>query len=297
VQSGCVQGGVRDDSGAAAGFEEEGRGEEEGGEGGGFGGGDSEFAEEAVLFGVGTGSEVKGVGIAEADAVAEGEAPEAVDGDDVAIGIAEVVDEVTGGGVEGGDGAVAEVGDEEVAAELAGGGGDGHFPGGVEVAAVVEFTYKGTAFTGDQAAIAQGDNFLSIIVPEIMATQAYQNNGAIVIWDDESEGGDSGNFAIPEIVISPLAKGNAFARNVEMNHSSDIKTMEEIFGLGGTLNNTLPANEPYGGTAGLNAVSTANDLSSLFVAGAIPSAVPEPSSIGLLGVAGVALIARRRKNA
>ena len=53
------------------------------------------------------------------------------------------------------------------------------------------FTYNGTHYTGDQAAVAQGDNFLSMIVPQIMASQAYKNNGAIVIWFDETEGGDT----------------------------------------------------------------------------------------------------------
>src|SRR5262249_13538667 len=40
------------------------------------------------------------------------------------------------------------------------------------------FTYNGTHYTGDQASIAEGDNFLSIIIPEIMASKAYKNNGA-----------------------------------------------------------------------------------------------------------------------
>src|SRR5690349_18737234 len=84
------------------------------------------------------------------------------------------------------------------------------------------FTYQGVHYTGDQAAIAIGDNFLSQIIPQIMATPAYQDNGMIVIWWDESEGGDRTNRTIPEIVISPLAKGNAYASPVEMNHSSDI---------------------------------------------------------------------------
>src|SRR5207253_1301259 len=48
--------------------------------------------------------------------------------------------------------------------------------------------YKG--LTGDAANIKQGDDYLAQIVPTIMASQAYQNNGAIVIWNDESEGGD-----------------------------------------------------------------------------------------------------------
>ena len=37
-----------------------------------------------------------------------------------------------------------------------------------------------------------------------MASEAYKDNGAIIIWWDESEGGDTTNYTIPEIVISPL---------------------------------------------------------------------------------------------
>src|SRR4029077_5956111 len=77
------------------------------------------------------------------------------------------------------------------------------------------FTYRGTSYTGDQAAIAVGDNFLSILIPKIMASPAYQDHGVIVIWWDESEGGDTTNFTIPEIIISPMAKGNAYASTME----------------------------------------------------------------------------------
>jgi hypothetical protein len=132
------------------------------------------------------------------------------------------------------------------------------------------FTYLGKHYTGDQAAVAQGDNFLSHIVPEIMASPAYQSNGVIVIWWDESEGGDTSNYTLPEIIISPLAKGNAYASTVPLNHSSDIKTMEEILDLG-TLTNTIPVAETnvFGG---YNNVTTVNDLSDLFQPGTIPVA-------------------------
>lgn len=132
------------------------------------------------------------------------------------------------------------------------------------------FTYQGVHYTGDQASIAQGDNFLSQIVPQIMATPEYQSNGVIVIWWDESENGDDTNHTIPEIVISPLAKGNAYASSVVMNHSSDIKTMEEIFGLS-FLNNPIPINETNN-FGGYNNVATVNDLSDLFAGGVIPAA-------------------------
>ena len=126
------------------------------------------------------------------------------------------------------------------------------------------FTYKGAAYTGDQAAVAQGDNFLSIVVPQIMASQAYKNNGAIVIWFDETEGGDTGAETLAEIVISPLAKGNAYDSTLTYTHSSDLKSLQELFGVPG----------PGGPFLGGAKAPGTNDLSDLFVPG-----VFTPSSI------------------
>jgi hypothetical protein len=121
------------------------------------------------------------------------------------------------------------------------------------------FTYKGTHYTGDQASIAEGDNFLSIIVPEIMASKAYKHNGAIVIWYDETEGGDTSDYTLPEIVISKQAKGNAFESTQTYTHSSDLKTMEEFFGV----------YAPGGGFLGDANTPGTNDLSDLFKPGAL----------------------------
>jgi hypothetical protein len=146
------------------------------------------------------------------------------------------------------------------------------------------FTYNGVHYTGDQANIAQGDNFLSQIVPQIEASQAYKNDGAIVIWWDETEGGDDPSRTIGEIVISPDAKGNAFTNNILYTHSSDLLTMQEIFNVGPCL---------------LDACN-APDLSNLFIAGAIPNqitnnVVPEPVSGMLLlsGLVSLGLMRRR----
>ena len=138
------------------------------------------------------------------------------------------------------------------------------------------FTYHGSHYTGDQAAVAQGDNFLSMIVPMIMSSAAYKNGGAIVIWYDETEGGDTKQFTLPEIVISPFAKGDAYDSTLTYTHSSDLKTMEELFGVHGPNGSFLgDANTP--GT---------NDLSDLFVAGSV---VPEPSSLVLYAIGAACL--------
>ena len=126
--------------------------------------------------------------------------------------------------------------------------------------------YKG--LTGDPAKILQGDDFLRQVIPVIMASHAYQENGVIIIWWDESESdatGDNGddlNHSIGEIVISkhahPNVNGLPYASPVFFTHSSDLRTMQEIFHVG-----------PFLGDA---ANPNTNDLSDLFQPGAIVSA-------------------------
>ena len=122
--------------------------------------------------------------------------------------------------------------------------------------------------TGDAANIKQGDNFLSIVVPQIMASAAYRDHGAIIIWWDEAEGDgvagdnpDDLNHTVGEIVISPLAHPNVngvpFASQVLLSHSSDLRTMQKIFHV------TKPIF--------LGDATNANDLSSLFADGVISS--------------------------
>ncbi len=149
-----------------------------------------------------------------------------------------------------------------------------------------DFTYNGVTYKAgtDQQAIAMGDNFLSKIIPQIMASQAYKNNGAIVIWFDETEGGDDATRTLGEIVISQLAKGNAYNSTLNYTHSSDLKTLQEVFGVAGS---------GFLGDAGSPGT---NDLSDLFVPGVIPASVPEPSSIVMtaLGLVGAVAFGRRR---
>jgi len=123
--------------------------------------------------------------------------------------------------------------------------------------------YKG--LTGDPAKILQGDDFLRQVIPVIMASHAYTENGAIIIWWDESEkdgvagdNPDDFHHTIGEIVISKHAHKNVnglpYASPVNFTHSSDLRTMQEIFHVG-----------PFLGDA-----ANATDLSDLFQPGAIP---------------------------
>jgi phosphatidylinositol-3-phosphatase len=126
------------------------------------------------------------------------------------------------------------------------------------------FTYHGVHYTGDQAAIAEGDHCLSIIIPRIMASSAYQDHGLIIIWTDETEHSDDTNSTIADIIISPLAKGNAYASSVVYSHSSDLKTMDEIFGLD-LQTNAIPARDINAFGTGYNTVVSANDLGDMFM--------------------------------
>jgi hypothetical protein len=107
---------------------------------------------------------------------------------------------------------------------------------------------------GSTDLIAQGDQWLSQNIPIIMASPAYKNNGVIMVVWDETEGGDSSQFTIPFFLISPLAKAG-FSNNTLYTHSSTLKTLEEIEGVG-----------PFLGGAANPGV---NDLSALFLPGVL----------------------------
>lgn len=97
--------------------------------------------------------------------------------------------------------------------------------------------------------LAQADTWLSQQVPQILDSPAYQNGGALFItWDEGTwDKGVGSDGPIGMIVLSPDAK-HGYANSIYYTHSSTLRTLEEIFGVGPLL----------GGAA------NATDLSDLF---------------------------------
>ena len=122
--------------------------------------------------------------------------------------------------------------------------------------------YPNSGSTADAARIAQGDNFLARIVPLIMSSDAYKDHGIIVLWWDESEGGDDPNRTLPFMVISKDAhrnvNGKPYSNTIQYSHSSFLRTMQEIFDV-----------DPRHGFPFLGDANNATDLSDLFERGAI----------------------------
>ncbi len=100
--------------------------------------------------------------------------------------------------------------------------------------------------------IKQGDDWLAKWIPIIQQSAAYRNGGAIVLTWDEAElaHGCLGNCEIGMIVLSPLAKGGGYSNTIPYDHSSTLKTIQEIFQLSPLLR--------HAGDSGVN------DLSDLF---------------------------------
>jgi len=74
--------------------------------------------------------------------------------------------------------------------------------------------------------IKLGDTWLSVNVPLILRSTAYQSGAVFITWD-EGEGGDG---PIGMIVLSPFAK-HGYSGWIRYNHGATLRTMEIIFGL------------------------------------------------------------------
>jgi phosphatidylinositol-3-phosphatase len=89
--------------------------------------------------------------------------------------------------------------------------------------------------------ITEGDTWLAKNVPMILASQAFQNGGALFITWDEGDGSTS-DGPIGMIVLSPSAKTN-FSNTIHYTHSSTLRTMEEIFNVSPLLGDAANATD------------------------------------------------------
>ncbi len=88
--------------------------------------------------------------------------------------------------------------------------------------------------------VKQSDDWLASIVPSILASAAYSNNGALFITWDESLTGDN---SIGMILLSPLARGGSYFNNIYYTPSSFLRTMQEIFGVSPWLGDAVNATD------------------------------------------------------
>ncbi len=100
---------------------------------------------------------------------------------------------------------------------------------------------------GSPSTRTQGDNWMARVIPQIQASEAYRDGGAIFITWDEGVG-ESSDGPIGFILLSPLARGGGYHNSIPYTHSSTLRTVQEIFQL----------------TPWLGDAANATDLSDLF---------------------------------
>jgi hypothetical protein len=86
---------------------------------------------------------------------------------------------------------------------------------------------------------ARSDEWLRKNVPVILQSDAYKDGGALfIIWDEAEDSGEFADGPIPVFLLSPLAKGGGkapYSNSIHYTHSSTLKTIQEIFGVGPLL--------------------------------------------------------------
>ena len=100
----------------------------------------------------------------------------------------------------------------------------------------------------------RADTWLRQNVPLILNAAEYKSGGALfIIWDEGEDSGEFSDGPIGFFLLSPFAKGGgrtAYSNSIHYDHSSTLKTLQEIFQVG-----------PFLGAA---ADSQTNDLSDFF---------------------------------
>ncbi len=81
----------------------------------------------------------------------------------------------------------------------------------------------------------RSDTWLKQNVPLILESAAYKEGGALIItWDEAEDTDQFSDGPIPLFLLSPFAKGGgktAYSNSIHYDHSSTLKTIEEIFGV------------------------------------------------------------------
>ena len=76
--------------------------------------------------------------------------------------------------------------------------------------------------------VAAGDGWLHDNLPGVLASSAYRNGGVLFLTWEEGEGGTDGPIGM--LVLSPKVRIGQ-ASQIHHDHSSLLKTVQEIFGV------------------------------------------------------------------
>lgn len=81
----------------------------------------------------------------------------------------------------------------------------------------------------------RSDTWLKQNVPLILQSDEYRDGGALfIIWDEAEDSGKFSDGPIGMFILSPFAKGGgkrAYSNSIHYDHSSTLKTLEEIFNV------------------------------------------------------------------
>jgi hypothetical protein len=85
----------------------------------------------------------------------------------------------------------------------------------------------------------RADSWLRQNVPLILNAAEYKSRGALfIIWDEGEDSGEFSDGPIGFFLLSPFAKGGgrtAYSNSIHYDHSSTLKTLQEIFQVGPLL--------------------------------------------------------------
>ena len=88
--------------------------------------------------------------------------------------------------------------------------------------------------------IQQGDDWLSVLVPKVLASKAYADGATLLITWDEGENGSDGPVGM--IALGKHVKAGAVSMT-HTTHSSTLRTVQEIFGLSPFLGDAAKATD------------------------------------------------------